>query len=1571
MRLKPKRRLILLISIVAVLAVGAFAAIFVRNWQRERITNRYLDQGLAAFAAGDYYEALGLCGQYYQRARRDPARRNDPRHAEAILAFAESRRKIEENDGRHLRECIPFYVQYLELRPDDRKAAMDLLQVYADCRFGVEAYELARRLRPSDLAKATAEDLTVMHFEAEACLRAKNYAALEAVAARILELNPLDLYANLNLVQADALRGTRDQARARADALLAAHPDAMAALIVAASSRQIEPNARDLEQALEWTCRAAGLDLRSGQRVADVEYPDVQHAYRIVLLLDALSAPRHTLQVLRHAVEKFNDRDLNTSLARRLWQEGEFDELLNRFGGIDPNAPDVDPELLGFVALASLDRKQADRVAAFEAALKKRGALGFRWSSWSRAIPLIDPDRAAKPVDAVESWKEIIKVNPHEPVFLAQLGEVYAALGRNEDARTFWKNTSNNLAASGWLLPRFRMAQTLLADGRPEEALEWANEAFRLGRNRVSAVALWFEVNSAAVQRGVRNAPDPRGVLAVLEEALAMIATEGDGEAVQALRERLIVPHVILLVHTGQRDKARELALTMIAKDPPPSVDTLQRLLATSRRENLDIEDACQQRIAALGAGTAADFAKAAELADSGRVDEAVALLNRAAAANPTDAAAQVAVPRLLERLGRPEALAEWIKVADAHPDNLGVQRACLQSEAIAADRAFVTRTIDRYRRLIGAADGEDDPVIVIATARMLMYGRPSRADRDRAIGILGELVTRQPRAVEPKQLLAAALTYARPPEIRPDLPRATAHLVDAAALDPRSTTIALQLAHLYQMQGDYARAREQLTRVAADAGLDPAVRRAAAEMLIAQGDAAGVALDTLVAMATEAGDRAPSSLLTLLAETYRILGREADANAVFERLAATASDPDAIYVTARHFANLGDRARADSVLARLDTLSLDPGLREMVLARTALDRGDAKVADENFAKAVAAAPKRVDFWRQYAGAALLHGRFADAAAIAKRGLDANPGDLGLESIARTSQALASGTLPPDVAAVLQALGVNPAAADALESITALIAAKPAGDFTAEELQSLADRFPTVIPLQLFVAKRLLGPSPRLAIAIAERAVRTAPLDPMPLKIAAEIYFALGQWEDLLRIARAWKTRERLDSPEPDLAIAEAFLRLRQPRPGLEALRSRVDRAAADPKGPFSLGVLNLYARLLVAAGRATEARDLLAPLLPSGPEFRTLVWLPIATDPALPLAEAEAWIEQARAAVPASQVREMLSVATSFYIIADRDKDQTDRLLRRGLTLIEELARSPGDAAPIVFETLGIVRHRMGDLTGAEDAYRRAIEASPNQPTALNNLASVMLEARGDLDAALELAKRAVAARATDSSLDTLISVYTRLAERRREAAKPAEAREFDRLAAEAWMQRARLAPDRPEYLMQAGTLADNAGSYELAVAAWEALISHERLSAEDGASARNNLAMDLARLNRSPADLERASRLIDEAIRTVPLSPFYDTKGWIELQRRQHAAAAAAFRRALELAQAEKAANPSAEYADAVVTASTIGLATALARGEAAEREEARRLLDGLAPPSDPENQERLKAARDALAG
>lgn len=81
------------------------------------------------------------------------------------------------------------------------------------------------------------------------------------------------------------------------------------------------------------------------------------------------------------------------------------------------------------------------------------------------------------------------------------------------------------------------------------------------------------------------------------------------------------------------------------------------------------------------------------------------------------------------------------------------------------------------------------------------------------------------------------------------------------------------------------------------------------------------------------------------------------------------------------------------------------------------------------------------------------------------------------------------------------------------------------------------------------------------------------------------------------------------------------------------------------------------------------------------------------------------------------------------------------------------------------IYFSRGISRERVGDWAAAEADFRKALELSPDQPSVLNYLGYSYVERREKLDEALDMIKRAVAARPFDGFIrDSLGWVFYRL---------------------------------------------------------------------------------------------------------------------------------------------------------------------------------------------------------------
>jgi tetratricopeptide (TPR) repeat protein len=1558
MRLKPKtvRRLTLVGAVGVALLVTAFALVFVRKWQGERLTERFRERALIAYQERDYSKTIECAGSFLKRG--------DQRDPEILLAYAEARAALEEPDHRHIPDAISFYQRYLEVRPDDREVRARVAQLYNACGFFVEAGETARMLRPAELAQTTAEHLEVLEQEAFALVGARQFSGpLNALLDRIMELDALNVYGVLLRVDAisqlDPQGRFAQPARAWAESFLAEHPEEPVALTAAAAARLIRPNQEDRQQALEWLSMAANIDAATARRLGPGKYESRVLATRLCDSLDYLRAADHALETLRDADDRLGDVDLTARLVRRLWQEHAHEEVVRRTQELDARDPNAHPVMVGLRALSLRALNRDQEAAAIAQALKGREG-DYRVSSWTRALPLAEAEEEPDLVRRVSDLRNLCRDNPNEPIFHAWLAEALAALGRNDEARQAWREATELPQGATWALPKLRTAETFLQDRRLEDALRSVQEAAQIARNRAVVNVVLMEVHAARVQKGL-DSIDSSQLLDHVRQLDEALARAGDSESLLRLRERLIVPRIVFLARSQGRDAAREAALEVLESDRSLRSETIQRLAVAGTIERLGIEDACAARAGSGGADSAAvQFGRSLELAASDRPQEGKRLLADALKQRPQDADLHIAYARYLERIGDEAALPAWKQAGGRFATNLGVQRACLSSAVIAADREFVEEAIRRYASVAGLEVGSEDVVIRMARARMLLHGRPTARDRDRAVGVLTAVISHQPTLVEPKLLIASALSMSdRERSIQPDLPRATAALSDALAQEPGAATVAIELSRLLQLQGQFDRAREHLNRIAGSSTVDIDLRRRAAEMLIAQGNSTPVADRALQEIADKLGDNAPAGVLVALAEIHAGQRRASEAAAIYERLAARPSlDVDSAYMVARHYLHIGEPTRAEEVLAGLNPAELKPGARQLIQARLAAERGDIQAAAEQFEQAIRQGNNSPELWRQYVAMYLRRADFDDAMALTERALNALPGDLTLLVLQKQSALLAEGAADADLGPLVKALAGDPSASNAEEILRSVKAARDRGELhTIAGLTRLADRFAASAPVQMYAANRMMRMDPARAAVIMNKAMAVNPADPGTARLAAEIYLQLGNWRELLAAATAWRNRDGSRSAEPDLAIAQAYLGMNQFEHGLKVLQPRLAGALANPDADsLSLGILNIYARLLIGAGREQEARAVLEPAFKTSQQARIMVGMRLAGEQFSSYLSSRRWLNEVAALAPESPL-DQLAAAGTLSVLASRFPEHSESLLNEAKAILQKLTNDPETTTGLVYESLGIVLHRLNDPTAAEEAYRQAIALDPQRGVALNNLANIAMER--DLDEALALALAAVqtANPPHPNHLDTLAAVHFRRASR---GGPGVDVTAEYAAAAEMYLALGRLQPGNLEAVERASSAAILGSRYDIAVPCLEQLLLSGARPATM-AQYHNNLAAVLLRLNRSQEDLQRARQLAERAVQADERPAYLDTLGWVCLAVGVRGEAEQAFRRAMKLHGDRQ-----------VLTSAVLGLATVLAGGESVQRSEATRLLAQLEAGSlNEEDRARLDRVQLLLAG
>lgn len=1337
MYLRPKttRRLLILGAILTLLIVLGGSVWLVNSRKSAARIARARADAMTAFAKGDFVSALPHFSEYLT-ASKTAEKAPGEADAEALLAYGKSRQAIPLARGKHLIESVRIFERYLQLKPGDREAQHLLLGLYPRIRYNEEALNLANTLLASDPADAEAMRAKIAAYANQR--KFKN--ALEAAEA-LVKLQPEDLQAHAN-VQGATMRLAKpgderqrsQQLVTRYEELLRSHPDDPRFELLLARAHHFN---NDPEKAIQWLKAAAGRNSTD---------PDV--ASVLTGMLETYNLFGESNDVLeRLASAHAGDPKLSRPLVRRLWQGGRYQDVLKRTDDQNPAEPISDTDLLAYRALALYDlNRPADASAVVEALAARKDDLAA--GAWATALRARENENLALR-ERARQYQEALDRLPENEVIHFFLGEAYAMLGESEPAIRAWQESAR--LAPAWAAPAAAIARTLASTGRSAEALEAATEAFRRAPKAVSTttgyVVAWF-----ADQQQNPDPDEQRRLLELVEKIQVQIPREPETLHIYAA----------LLSRTGQRDRATEVIKSALAADAPPLPrDTLLALAAVSYTEKLglesDILDFAEQ---IHGVSPATAVRKAVLLAQAGKAKQGLDLLEAArsndAKSDPTRWA--LAVLQYRESNDDEGVLAEWIKLGDGNPDNAVVQSAILRSPSRTRDKAFWHRTIDRLKKLTG-----DEAVTPrVERARWLLSGATTEKDASEAINQL-RAVSRT-SLPEIHRLLGLALEKNAAHKTagqRDELLRSAAEELEKAfGARNIDAGVATDLTRVYRAMGrntDADRVMSRIAERAASLGIEE--RKRTARTLIGQGQ-----LQRAIEVLEGAGDGQDAGGNALLCSLYRRTGLFDKAEALYRKVlgdervdAATVADG------ADFFADRGNAAEAGRFLDKLRSMDVPAVERELLLARHTERHGAPADAQRGYESAIAADATHPGAWQGLVGFYLRHLQFTEAAAAADRGLKAVPDDANLQSLKARALALEGFKHDANLETIADELSNDPQSGAITDMMRILSDARRIGappEQTVQRLRELADRNPGALRLHMYVAQEhaKLGQFDE-AERVAGRAALRAPNDADAARLLTLVYAArpgAEKWPRVLEAARQWRERS-LDHPrDADVAIAQTLLEMRRPADAAAQVKPYVP---ADPRPDDpSAGVIALYANALIRSGDEKSAAALLTPLAKAAPAWRR-VWLGLAAvyekaDPATQ------WIEQV---IPllSDDPAEQVALAEAWCDVGANCSSPP--ALARAKAVIEPLTTNP-QAGPEGWRLLARVGELSGDMQQAARAYRKLLEAEPDNPDVQNNLAFALLEqgAATDLPEAQKLSENAVAKSPANATyLDTLARIH------------------------------------------------------------------------------------------------------------------------------------------------------------------------------------------------------------------
>ncbi len=1296
---KRRRRRVATLIIVTLTIVGALAGVmWLQGQKREKEAQWHRAEGLAAVEAGNHAAGIEHLRRYLDRRADD---------AEAQHAFAKANLEVPQARNGHFRQALGALRQAVALDPDNHEATRELIEIYRLIGANEQTLELTDRLLAAD-----PRDATAMGDRAIALSRMGKGAEAREAAEAAVEMEPNNYRLHMILLQVQQhLKTSREELVAYGAGQAEKHPGDPRFELVAGLACAIA-GGEHTEAANRWLRQAAGRPL-----------PEPGFAADLVAVLDTLGLWGDSIVVLERAAD-LGETNLATDYARRLLEAERFEPLVDRFGqaGDGGRALKLEQQVLLAMALQNLGRHEESGRVIASMAERNDSPLAPVWAEVLRKAY----DANVELPRRVEAIKEAMTTIIDDAYLHALLGDANASLGDQDMALQHWQRAAE--LRPSWGGVRLLVARAMLNVNRPKDAVGYAEAAMiRLPDSLPAAVTV---VRARAEAMGTIDGDTPQRLLDLAEKVQQ--AAPGEPQTLIAM--------VDMLPRVGRKDEAQRIATELIGREGGLRQELLGRLAEVSRRHALGLDEALQQQYAAQMEGTPElALTRATGMARRGQTREGLALLDRGLVEAPTGEKLswELARAAYLDAVDDPGAAATWVKLADNNADDRRVQQMALRARSVQGDRAFTERVLNRLQTQMG----EGNVAWLTERARWLA-GSGREHDATQAVTMLRQVIERAPKRVEPRVLLAQTLMQLNRPQLAIQELRAGEQAV------PKSISLWMELARLYQAERDFANALNYLDQVLASPDLDDGGRREAASLLARQGEH-DRAIQLVERLTADDGGSPDERLL--LASLYARAGRTADAERLMPSLLEEPTAPS-LAMALEFYSTRGDEARVRDVLSRLEAAAIPDAAKRRVLGEYAARTGRLDEAAEHLEAASAATPHDADIWRQRTRLHLMRGQGQEAIRVAQEALKHVAHDAGLRALVEHAQLATSFAADPWGRRMLLAMVEDPGHA---EPATAALRALGGGDAqaAATSLNELARANPGFLSLQLLAARRLLETRQApAAVDVATRATLAFPDNLEAMAVQAEAMAAAGRWRDALATASEWRRRSDPPPLSADLIMAEAHLQLGQPDRALERLEPHAEAARTRPDDNREVAARLL--RALVALRRYDDAEALIEADLATSPTWRSVVLTLAATtveDPGV----AAAWVRKAEATVAASDVRERMATAQAWWMLSERVGDPA--MLSEAARAATELTALP-DAPALAWYQRGVIAERGGDMSAAEPAYREAIRRDPSLAAAKNNLAMVLVQSGNGSDEALRLAEAAVTAEPENTAyLDTL----------------------------------------------------------------------------------------------------------------------------------------------------------------------------------------------------------------------
>ena len=1323
MRMSKRGRKRLILLVAALMVAGAGVATFVgyRHFRRDALVVESRTEGLEAYERGAYEEALPKLSYVIARNKQD---------LDALLAFADARKRIPQENNRHLHGAIAHYRAAIGIEPENIEALEGLLELYPRVGYRLEATDVADRIIEVD-----PEHIEARSTRALIALQDDDFATVAEHTQHLSRLEPRNL--SWRALHIQTLQQQGDSIDAIIDLCqqwIEDDDDSDGRFHLLKAQLLVEAGRTD----------EAEIELN---RAVDLGADDQVVLERMLDLLGSLAIAERTevlLDSIRQRMPKATWVDL--AAIRFYWRSQRFDDIQDllaerraRFGDLTPMFHAWDGLLQATRGNAGAAREAVVRMSESAADLDpdERDQLRAWGEAVHATIALVDDDFST----ALDGFDTAVSLAPGEPIFHYLLAIASQQAGEHILALAFLDRSGQ--LDSTWNAIDLARAESLLAIGQPARAFQILGAIVRqtpssTRRTYVLLARSWLALGNVGEQLSLNDTQS--GDRFTLVGLLSALREDAPGDT------ELDTLYARALLQEGLDDEFDDLCRNAIREEQENS-DLLLKLADISRAAGVGNSRALLNAAERKGGTSAASTAtRAVLMQEEGQTDEALRMLAQfqaSAAGEETEGLIKRSRIEVLIAAGRTEdALVAMMELLESNNETVSAATFILNQDVAWQRPALVRSAIDLIKAEMGTQ-----------SVRAVLYNavHTQRFQRDdpeavaAAIDDVQAVLELMPDAKYPLQLMAGLVMVGD----NPNVTRATQLLRRAVEHHPGDASLYPRLIGLLQQQGDFETAALYLDRMARAGGGGEDIRRVEIELLQAQGDfeAAAERLNELLPSSDSIEDQVE------LATLYHRSGRLREAETLFLQLIEKPATTMAVAEKAADF--FAATGRYDAGLLMLhDEPDLDEPTRMIALGRYCIRNGRLRDAETFLDQARELAPRDDRVWSARADLHLVRSEVTRARDALIRAMELDPEDDDYKTrLAVVSLSLGSQDRQSAITALESLDQPNPALLSTLRLYERSVRQQGNGPDQAllAAARELVEDYPRFWPAwRLTINLHAEAGDFDEAIDLARVAATKLPAQAAPAEMATRMLLQQGQLQEAFSLARMWRVRSQDDPIDPDEIMAAIELDRGNGSRAYAILLPHGDRIVADRDRNRERFML--WLDVLLAEAAFARAWELAEPLVGTEPEF-TSAWL----DRAIRFDEVTG--HQLLVAAESSLgggIADRIELANMWNRHGRRFGQEESFRIAAGL-----LDGLDDDSMVVPLNIVrAMIASNLGEFSAAEACYRAALDNDPDNIVALNNLAD-MLTKRGErCDEAVDLASRALQQMPSEPTvIDTLCS--------------------------------------------------------------------------------------------------------------------------------------------------------------------------------------------------------------------